>query len=429
LKPILRWLLVGCVLSVLIGAGFAIHAFLNRQISFRVAVTSLDSDDAGLVTALNRWFSANGRRYRLRTVVVEDRAAGMQAVIDRKADFVALRTDETPPAQLASLIVLYKEVAFFVGLPQAGVSTLAQLRGKTIGVTGKTALDDPLLKTMLRLQGVADAKLVALPAAQIRGELQKRSVQAIAHVGPVNGNVGQELRAMRPLRKMKGGEPVLLELDDAETIVTLNRQYEDFDVPAGAIRAQPSLPPETLSTLAVARHLMGRRNTPNFAVQRFLSDMVDARRGILGDYPLAVQMGAPDTEPNAVMPVHTGAVAFFDNEQVDISSVVSEWGYLILAVLGGLGTGIVALVHWLWPKEEPSALPLAVSFLKLKREASSANSAETLPGLEAQLRDLLTQMGEMFEEGEVPRDEIHAVLVTAEMAERRVAEARARVST
>lgn len=417
-----RILMLLSVLVALVGAGFALNTYINRQIVLRVVVTSADGEDAAMVTAINRWFSANGKRYRLRTVIVADPEEGFRAIEERKADFISLRADHVPPPSLASVLVLYKEVAFVLGLPQSGITSFAQMKAKTIGVTGKTTVTDPLLQTLLKLQGASDAKIVSLPAAQLQSEMQKKSIQAIAHVGPLNGAVGNELRAIRPLRNMRG-ELTLLGLEDAETAATLNRQYEDFDIPAGAIRSAPPVPSETISTLSVSRHMVGRRSVASFFVGRFLADMMDARRGILADLPLAAQIGAPDTETNAVMPVHPGAVAYFDNEQTTLYEFLTEWSYIILLVVGALGTGLVGLANRLWP-DDASASSLAYSFAALRNEASAATSKEDLSALQERLGTLFTLMGEQFTQGEIERADIHMVLMAADMAERKLAEKR-----
>jgi TRAP-type uncharacterized transport system substrate-binding protein len=424
-KPILRYLMLASVVLAVIGAGFAAYGYFNRQVTLRVAVTSAEAEDAALVTSLNRWFSANGRRYRLRTVVIDDIEKAFKSVIEGSADFISVRADKTPPPQLASVAVLYKEAAIVVALPQSGVTTLAQLKGKTIGVVSKTVGDDPLLRTLLRQQGVTDARFMPLEVNQLQGEIQKRTIQAIAHVSPLNGALTMELRSMRPLRNMRG-EPRLLGLEDAETVAKLDRYYEDFDVPAGALRTAPPLPNETISTLAVSRHLVGRRGTASLFVGRFLADLMDARRGILADLPLAGQISAPDTEQNAVMPVHPGAVAFFDNEQVTLYEFLTEWSYVILLAAGAIGTGLVGLAHRLWPDTERSSLSeLTVAFVALKRDAGHVEKGEALAALEKRLLALLTLMGEKFEEGEIDRADVHTILMSADMAERRLSEVRA----
>lgn len=427
MKSMFRFVFAAFVIVALVGTGIAGYFFLNRQVTMRVAVTSLEGEDVALVASLSRWLAANGRRFRLRTVPVSDMDAAFAAIKEGKADFVSMRADMVPPPELASMAVLYKEVAFIVGVPQTGVTSFAQLKGKTIGVIDKTSTDDPLLKTLLRLHGVTDAKFLPLPLHQIQAEVQKRNVQAIAHVSPLNGTLNSELRSMRPLRRIRG-EPVLLGLEDAEAQATLDRHYEAFDVPGGALRATPPLPSETISTLAVSRHLVGRRSVSSLFVGRFLAELMDARRGILSETPLAAQIGAPDTETNAVMPVHQGAAAYFDSEQLTLYEFITEWAYVILLVVGALATGLVGLTQHFWPDQKKAdAQLLVMAFITLQLKAGQASSSEALHPHEVYFDELLEEMGELFEEGEIERNDVHAVLATADMAARKLAEMRKRI--
>lgn len=412
-KRFKRILLFGFILLALAGAGYAIYGYVTRQIMLRVAVLSEDGEDARLINAMNRWLVANNRHTRLRTVVMPSPETALEAVRTHQADVASVRADIPIPADLASELVLYKEPALLVGLPQSGVTSWQNLRGKTIGVVGQTATEDRLLAALLRLNGVADARLVKIPSDAIEREMAARRIHALAYVGPLSGQGLNEFRLAKPLRTLKG-ELKLLELDNAEAFAAQDKRYEDFDIPASSLRAIPPLPAEASSTLAVSRHLIGRKSVSSFSVSRFLTDALDAKRGILADFPLASQINAPDTEKQATVAVHKGAVAYFAEEQINIWEVAAEWIFAAPIIVGAVGTALLWLYRLVWPPDRPTVRELLGDIIALRKAADSARDIEAVAELERQHEDLFERLENVVIHGEANDTEAAMLMASSD---------------
>lgn len=415
----LRALLLLCALLAVIGLAVAgWRAVANRTTTLRIAVTGLDSDEARLAGALNRWMAGKSSRYRLRPVVFPGVQAGLDAVVRREADLVIARADQSWPAEVASGLVMFRQKLVMLATPRGGVTSLAQLQGKSIGLLGNLAPDDPLLAAMMRLHRVTQPCLTSLAEAEVETAIARNTVQVLAFASPLSGAGATHDRVDRLLRSAPARGMTLLGLADGEATSALDRRYDSHDIAPGALRAQPPLPPETESVLSVAHHLVLRRSSPGIFVSRFIGELMDARRGVLATTPLAGQMDAPDEEARAAAPVHPGASAYFNDEDLTLSDLVSEWGYLVLLVIGGVGSGLIGLLHWLWPKTaESTAAQLLAAFLALRREADRSSTG---PELRVRFEDLMQQMETALAEGRIDANDVAALVTTAAMAERRV---------
>jgi TRAP-type uncharacterized transport system substrate-binding protein len=420
MRPVLRRLLLLSMLIAAVGIGYAVwKAVFNRTTTFRMAVTSLDGRDARLAGALNRWMVARNSRYRLRPELFANHDEAMKAVSTRKADLAVARADQPWPADVASALVMYRTKLLLLGNARAGVTSLAQLPGRTIGLIGGLAPDDPLLATFLRLHNVSQPRLAVLADAEIAQALGRNTVQVLAMAGPLSGGGSGFDDLARLLRSPAAKGLTLLGLADGEATAAQDRRYDSSDLAPGRLRAQPALPEETESVMAVAHHLVLRRAVPSVFVSRFVAEIVDAKRGILATTPLAGQIDAPDEEVNAAAPVHPGASAYFNDEEVTLAELVSEWGYLVLVVLGGLASGFIWLIHRLWPHQArtPGARLIA-DFLALRRQAAHGEAGADL---RARFEDVMQRMETALQSGDLAEEDAPPVMAAATMAERALA--------
>jgi TRAP-type uncharacterized transport system substrate-binding protein len=422
MRPVLRLAMLVSLAVAIAGFGFAgWYYFTKRIVTLQIAVTSLDSDEARLVAALNRWMAGRNARYRLRPVEVASVKEALEAVARKEIQLAVARADIVWPPTVASAMVLFKDKAVIVSVPRRGVTSLGQLQDKTVGVLGATSPEDPLLAAMMSHGGVTNVRFLPLAAQDLAGAVARNQVQALAHVGPFVGVTLRDTRVARVLASMTG-QPSVPGLPDVEAVTAQDRRYEGFDIPAGGIRARPALPEETVSTLAVARHLVIHRNATSFFVARFVAEMLDAKRGVLATNPIAAQMDAPDVEANAAAPVHPAASAYFSDEDTSIGELIAEWGYLALMVAGGLGTAAVWVAHRIWPEAREGMSNLALEFLALRRDAE-AKGADA-HALRARHEQLMAQLEEQIDADTLSEPDMLALLMTADLADRSLRAAR-----
>jgi TRAP-type uncharacterized transport system substrate-binding protein len=416
MRPSLRLALVTFVAVAIAGAAYAgWRQWTQRVVTLRVAVTSLESDDARLANALSRWMQQRSGRFRLRPVEVSSMKEGLDAVARGEIDFAAARADAVWPPNVASALVLYKEKAVVVGLPRAGITRLSQLQDKTIGIVDGGG-PDPMIDVLLRLSGVSAVKQLPLKVTEVEAAITRGQVQALARVGPFAGSSLSDPRIIRMLRAGAQANPALLGLADAEATAEQDKRYETFDIPAGSIRAQPQLPPETVTTLAVPRHLVVNRARSSFFVSRFAGEMIEAKRGTVATFPLAAQIDAPDDEASAVAPVHPGASAYFADEASTIWELGAEWGYLVFLLLGMVGTFVVWLAHKIWPEEHESMADLTSRFLELRSEAEQGGA--DIKALRLRFEELMGELSEEINAETLGETDMLALIMVSEMAER-----------
>ncbi len=58
-------------------------------------------------------------------------------------------------------------------------------------------------------------------------------------------------------------------------------------------------------------YVVAHKKLDNDLVSSLTQSLLSARRDLISELPILAQVTAPDTDPNAFLPVHPGAAAFY----------------------------------------------------------------------------------------------------------------------
>jgi hypothetical protein len=120
----------------------------------------------------------------------------------------------------------------------------------------------------------------------------------------------------------------------------------------------------------------------------FTQTILSARRDLLGEQPIFAQITAPSTDPDAFLPLHPGAAAFFNGTQQSFMDEYGNWIYLTPMVLGGAATLLAAAWKFLGLGSQKSEGPLD-SLYALGRRIRKAVTETELSAIEEEIDDIL----------------------------------------
>ena len=421
-----RWILAFSLFALVAGLAWAAYARFTGQITWRVAISEHRSDDAQLFNELGKWMAARNRRSRIEVVMVADENKAVDALRDGSADLASVRADVSLSGGINSMATLYREVAVFVALPKSGIEDWPHLKGKTVALVGHTATQDRLVQKILRARNVSDVKLIEVDRKDIDALLKQNGAHVIAQVAPLISTQHPGLKTGSTLRKVKG-VATMLELADAEALASADKRYEGIDIPTGGVRDAPQLPVEETSTLAVARHLIVKGKEQTYPVQRLLIDIMDAKRAIASDVPLARKIGSPGVEKDGVIKIHAGAASYFNGEEVALGDVVLEWFYLVPMIIGGGGAMLAWLYNLMWPESARHAQHSVAELLAMRRELASLSSQHALRAMEERRDQVMSRIDKGLASGKLPDNMIAALVVASDAVDRKIDQARERL--
>jgi TRAP transporter TAXI family solute receptor len=407
-KRQMMFIVLAGVLAV-IGALAGGYYFALRPVTLRIAVGPANSDDVKVVQALTQAFTQTKSQIRLRPIQTEGAAASAQALADGRADLAIIRGDLEVPKNAQAVATLRKNVAvLWVPPPAKGkgkksgpkITKIPQLAGRRIGVVGRTPANVNLLKVILQQYGVDPSKvdIVQFPASEAADAIRSQKADAYLAAGPINSKITAEAinASMRD-----GGTPTFLGIDSAEAIAQNHPIYEASEIPAGAFGGSPDRPDDEIKTISFSHHIVARKGLSESTVAAFTRQLFAIRQQVMSEFPLAAKIETPDTDKDAVIPVHPGAAAFVDGEEKTFLDRYSDyiwWGLMALSAMGSAGAWFAG---YLKKDERSNNTSLRERLLDMIAAARRCDSTEELDQMQTEADDILRDTLHCFDHGAI----------------------------
>ena len=416
----------------IVGAAAGIYYFAMRPETLRFAVGPANSNDIKIVQALTQAFAQSRSHVRLRPLQTDGSAASAEALAEGKADLAIIRGDLEVPKNAQAVATLRKNVAVLWVPPPAKtrgkkagpkITKIAQLAGHRVGVVGRTQANVNLLKVILQQYGVDPSKveIVQFPANDAADAVRNQKADAYLAAGPVNSKITADAIAAST---RDGGTPTFLAIDSAEAIAQNHPMYEASDIPAGAFGGAPDKPDDEVKTISFSHHIVARKGLSEATVAAFTRQLFALRQQVMSEFPLAAKIETPDTDKDAVIPVHPGAAAFVDGEEKTFLDRYSDfiwWGLMGLSAMGSAGAWFAGYLK----KDERSNSSLRERLLDMLAAARHSDSIEELDQMQAEADDILRDTLHCFEHGAIGQGALTAFNIALEQFHNAVADRKA----
>jgi TRAP transporter TAXI family solute receptor len=431
-KRKVMFLALAGILAV-VGAAAGAYYFAMRPVTLRVAVGPANSDDVKVVQALTQAFSQTHSHIRLRPVQTDGAAASAQALADGRADLAIIRGDLDVPKDAQAVATLRKNVAVLWVPPAAKgkgkkagakITKITQLAGHRIGVVGRTPANVSLLKVVLQQYGVDPGKvdIVQFPAGEAAEAIKNQKADAYLAAGPVNSKITSDAIAAST---RDGGAPTFLAIDSADAIAQNHPIYEASEIPAGAFGGSPDKPEEEVKTISFSHHIVARKSLSESTVAAFTRQLFAIRQSVMAEFPLAAKIETPDTDKDAVIPVHPGAAAFVDGEEKTFLDRYSDyiwWGLMGLSAMGSAGAWFAG---YLKKDERNNNTSLRERLLDMLTAARRSDSAEELDQMQAEADDIMRDTLHCFDHGAIEEGALTAFNIALDQFHNAVADRKA----
>jgi TRAP transporter TAXI family solute receptor len=409
------------------------YYFAMQPVTLRIAVGPTNSDDIKVVQALTQAFSHSHGQVRLHPTQTDGAAASAQALAEGKADLAIIRGDLEVPKNAQAVATLRKNVAVLWVPPAAKgkgkkggskITKIAQLAGHRIGVIGRTPANVNLLKVILQQYGVDPNKvdIIQFPAGESADAIRNQKADAYLAAGPVNSKITAEAIAAST---RDGGTPTFLAIDSAEAIAQNHPMYESAEIPAGAFGGSPGRPDDEVKTISFTHHIVARKGLSEATVAAFTRQLFAIRQAVMAEFPLAAKIETPDTDKDAVIPVHPGAAAYVDGEEKTFLDRYSDfiwWGLMGLSAMGSAGAWFAG---YLKKDERSNNSSLRERLLDMLGAARRSDSTEELDQMQTEADDILRDTLQCFEHGAIEEGALAAFNIALEQFHNAVADRKA----
>ncbi|MCK1595132.1 TAXI family TRAP transporter solute-binding subunit [Bradyrhizobium sp. 164] len=414
----------------IVGALAGGYYFAMRPVTLKIAVGPASSDDVKVVQALTQAFTQNKSQVRLRPIQTDGATASANALAEGKVDLAIVRGDLDVPKNAQAVATLRKNVVVLWAVAGKGkkkgakITKVAQLAGHRIGVVGRTQANVNLLKVILQQYGVDPAKveIVQFPANEVAEAIKAQKADVYLAAGPVNSKITAD--AISASVK-EGGTPTFLAIDSADAIAQNHPVYESAEIPAGAYGGSPDRPDDEVKTISFAHHIVARKAVSETTIAAFTRQLFAVRQQLVTEFPLAAKIETPDTDKDAVIPVHPGAAAFVDGEEKTFLDKYSDyiwWSLMALSAMGSIGAWFAG---YLKKDERDNNSHLRERLLDMITAARKSETTEELDQMQAEADVILRDTLRCFDHGAIEEAALTAFNIALDQFHAAVADRKA----
>ena len=381
-----RAFLLAGLAGIVLGAALIAYRISDRPTTLSVAVGSFDGEAAKIASIMAARLEATKSPVRLKIVPTDNLLDSAKAIAADKTDLAIVRADVGDLSEARSVMLVSRSVLMILALPGSGVTSIDKMKGHTVGVVGgeinRKIVD--ALKAEYDLGDKVVFKNIA-PADTPRA-IKAKEASVFLLVIPLTE------KYLALVRRFFGGAhnslPALIPVESAGAIADVERAYESFDIPQGMLRGSPPVPDADLTTLRVGSYLVANKNLDPDTITTLTQALITARNDLVRDQPLLAGLTTPDTDPDAYIPVHPGAAAFYNGTQQSFMDKYGNWIYLTPMVLGALASIFATAWRFLGVQQQPAATTLQ-NLLSLPRRIRDVKSEAELTEIENQVDQAL----------------------------------------
>jgi TRAP transporter TAXI family solute receptor len=388
------------VILALIGVSFGVYFVSRLPRTLTMAVGPVGLETHRYAEALAQAGTEARDRIRLRIVTTEGAEASARLMETGKVDLAIIRSDYDLPTNGQSILVNTRRIVVVMAPRRArgGIRKFDDLKGKRIAVVKVTDPNLPLVRRMLAVAdiGEKDATLVEAEMQDLPELLGTGKMDAaIAIVVPS----APSFTALVPeiAKRLPGGLRIV-PLDEAQAIANRVNGVEIAEIPAGAFGAKR--PVEEVATVAITYRTVARATMSEDLAGNVAKSLYDLRTRLNRTIPIAFTAEPPDGKAGARLPVHPGAMAYFDGES---KTFYERYGEMLFTGLWGasiLGSGLFAIVAWASRKRRGEGSKLVDEIVTLTTAARSA-APEQLRTIEVQGDAIVASLAQLRKEGDI----------------------------
>ena len=343
--PITRTATVG-LLAISLGMAGWIGADLwgrNRTYRLVLAAGSSTGESYILAKAIEAVIEAKVPRVKIEVQETNGTAENLKQVEENKVDLATAQADVPAGGIARTVAILYSDSFQVVVQGKSTLQKFTDLKGKRIGLAPKGGQYASFLQVAQHF-GLTEKDFTFIGDSDQNSDLafQQGKVDAIFRVRAI-GNA-----QIATLIRDHGGR--LIPIEQAEAMRVKHPAFEPTKLPRGSYRGnEPTAPAEDLLTVSVQRLLLANANLDPAILFQITQAINENRRELQAAIPPSASNAAPlvstlrrpETTGGTGIPVHPGALSYYDRDEPSFIQKNAEYLGLILTLtlLGG---------SWLW---------------------------------------------------------------------------------
>jgi TRAP-type uncharacterized transport system substrate-binding protein len=380
-------------LALLAGALVSWYIFFVPN-TLRIGVAPPNSEQAQFLSALSAALKREDASVRLAVQTFASGAEIGPALVSRKIDMAVMRADQPLPTSALGVAILQHHTVIILARPDAGITKMADLAGKTVAILGRGEANDRLFDIVIAPYGELrdSVKLVRVTSPDALNAGVHQHFDALFLAAPRGGR-GLGL-AFQKMEQLVGSPPVVVPLGEVAPLLGRNPAFAKTEFVAGEFSNAPPNPPSAVTTVMFPALIVAHRQLAASAVQEFTKQLFALRQALTAQSPAAGRVAALSTDRGAAVAVHPGAAVYYDATETSFLERYSDLTWLVLFGFSSVASLVAWVISMALPRRREQILSERAEAVRLIEQARGAGSMAEIEEIERRVDKLVVAVSD-----------------------------------
>lgn len=335
-------LLILVILTLVIG-GVGGYLYLNsvREHNLVIAAGARNSEGFRLVEAIAEVVSRHDSRLRIDVIETAGSLDNSRLIDEGYADLATLQADGSKSMSGRLIANLYAGAYHLIVRRSAEIESVADLEGKTIALPSKGSAQHTSFWFLANHYGLSESSMTALP-------MSNRAASWALISGAVDAVFRVRVPGDASINDLIEREDVaLVPIEQAPALHLRKPAIQPGMIPRGTYRGHPPLPRRDLETASVGEWLVASSDLPSRVVYQITAILFERRRELIELNPLASSITAPEARIGTHLPLHEGALKYYDREKPSVWNEQADFLRTLISLFAVFASMIFAFRNWL----------------------------------------------------------------------------------
>ncbi|GJD92192.1 hypothetical protein BHAOGJBA_5745 [Methylobacterium hispanicum] len=443
--PVPAWLLRRETLllaaTLAVGASAVAAWYLLQASVLTIAVAPRDGTEPELIKAYADALDASHEGVRLKILSFNDVRESAAALQDGRADLAVVRPDVLLPTNGLTLAILRDQAMIIASPAQTGIKSFPKLAGKRLGIAAHRDADFSLLKNILGYHGLAlDTEAAGGPVREGAVHLVRvdqdgvaaafRDKRIDAFVSIIAPSAPKALALVGAVRSVaRNGKIEFVAVEDDGAIIERFPRLQAVTIPGGLFAGAPKLPADDVKTVGASYRLMARASLSRVVAADVTQMLFEKRTAAAEKTDAAEYVQAPAYDTTAAatsarVPIHPGAIDYYEREQHGFVDRYGDTLYLLGALAGGLFSALAWLRQRLSNLRRERIDEIIDRLLEVSEQARTLTDPAAIEGLNVEVDRLATEVVRYARERDPDERTMAAVSIAIDTAKATIKDCR-----
>lgn len=398
------------VFSLIFSMGLGLLWFyhnLNKTYQVRIAASKASSETYQLIQVAADVMAKQYDHIKIELIPSLGSSQNLQLLKANQVQMAAVQADSKLIVEARLVAELFPDMFQMVVRADSGIFKLSDLKGKTLALPSTSSGQYKsfwfLMDHYKLSEGDFEFKSMSSSAAAFA--LEQGTVDAVFRVRPPGSKRIQAIVDKVAVR--------LIEIDQAAAMSLKQPSIEAAFIPKGAYQGTPALPEKDLQTASVKRLLVARGDLDDEVVNNFTRVLFEQRKELLEKSSLSSFIQAPDRDKGTSIPVHQGALQYYDRNEPSFLQEQAEPMALVITLLAVLFSGIMQLAR----RRQKTLLQIYNKELgEILKKAEHMSDMEQLQIMADHLNDIFKKISNDRSKGKLTAEDFDFISFTWQMA-------------